>query len=193
MNIEIKGELINTKPGQEPGVLLKGASLNLLPNEYITSYASQVSEQLNSPWTNPKTPEEIEAAIRQARSAICLSRDLSTVFAFAKLEYLGVNDAKQVLYEFGSWVGGNGCGRAVYEGGRDLAAQNYPYARLIAFVRSGNLKAQRIITETGGIKVGYTPEGKHIYDITRRQQPTEIIRRSQGGVWTMERNQRHVI
>ena len=193
MSQEIKTQLVNSKPGQEPGVLIAGADINLLPKEMIASYSGQVSEQLNSPWTNPKTPSEIEAAIREARALICLTQDLRNVLAFAKLEYLGVNDAKQVLYEFGSWIGGNGYGRAVYEGGRDLSAEKYPYARLIAFVRPGNLKAQGIITETGGVKVGYTDTGKHIYDITRRQQPTQVIRMTEGGMWTLERNQRHVI
>ena len=192
MNIESKNQR-NAENGHKPGVLVMGADLTFFSNERLGSYALQVSEQLNSPWTNTKTPKEIETAIREARSAICLSDDYSQVLAFAKLEFYGVNGAKQILYEFGSWVGGNGYGREVYEGGRDLAAKKYPYARLIAFVRSGNIKAQRIITETGGVKVGHTPEGKHIYDITRRQQPTEIVRIGTGGIWTSERNRRHVI
>lgn len=193
MNLEIAGHSNNYNSGKEPGVLIMGAKVNLLPSEHISSYAVQVSEQLNSPWTKPKTPEEIEIAIRKARSVICLSSDYEKVLAFAKIEQYGVNDAKQIIYEFGSWIGGNGCGRAVYEGARDLAAEDFPFARLIAFVRSGNIKAQRIITETGGVKVGHAPEGKHIYDITRRQQPTEVIKISPGGIWTIERNQRHIV
>ena len=193
MNIENQDKSKNNKPVHKPGVLVMGADLNFFSNESLGSYAHQVSEHLNSPWTNPKTPKEIEIAIREARAVICLSEDYSQVLAFAKLEFYGVNDAKQVLYEFGSWIGGNGCGKEVYEGGRDLATEKYPYACLIAFVRSGNIKAQRIITETGGVKVGYTHEGKHVYDITRRQQPTETIRMSSGGVWIKERNNNYII
>lgn len=187
MNLEV-GHFNSSKPGQEPGLLFVGGNINTLPKERIASYSSQVSEQLNSPWTNPKTPAEIEKAIRDARAIICLTPDYEKVLAFAKLEYYGVNEAKQVLYEFGSWTGGNGCGKLVYEAGRDLSAETLPFARLIAFVRKGNLKAQKIITETGGVKVGYTPEGKHIYDITRRQHSTEVIRTSEGGIWVKQQN-----
>ena len=192
MNLENIGNINNAKSGQEPGVLLMGSNVNR-PGLDLKSYAAQVSEQLNSPWTKPKTPEEIENAMRGARAILCLSSDYKKVLAFAKLEYYGVNAAKQVIYEFGSWIGGNGFGRAVYEGGRDLGAEDYPFARLIAFVRSGNIKAQRIITETGGVKVGHTPEGKHVYDITRRQQPTETVIIGPGGMWTKERNFQHIV
>jgi RimJ/RimL family protein N-acetyltransferase len=198
MNFILGGEYEGKNPHHFDGEIIMGSSVNHLSLEKQKVYAEQVSDQLErySQWTKPRTPTELERDMREARAILCLNPLDQELLAFGKIEYYGVNETKQVLYEFGSWISfaGNGYGKQVLESGRDLSAERFPYARLIAIVRSVNLKAQNIITESGGVKVGYIgTEGKHVYDITRRQQPTEIIKMSQGGMWTSERNYRHVI
>lgn len=168
--------------------IVMGAAVNLLSINKQEFYAEKISARLSQypELTKPRIEAELLRDMREARAVLYLNPDNQDLFAFGKIEYYGVNEARQVLYEFGSWIcfRGNGYGRQVLEAARDLAAEQYPFARLIAIVRSCNLKAQDIITESGGSKVGYIEPGmKHIYDITRRQHPTEVIRMVQGGVW----------
>lgn len=179
-----------------PGKIIMGGEIDILSLGVRQEYASYISEELgkHQDKTKLRSSIELERDMREARAILCLHPETEQLLAFAKLEYFGINDAKQIIYEFGSWIGKNGYGRDVLEAGRDLAAQQFPYARLIAIVRPSNLKAQRIITESGGIKVGYLdPLVKHIYDITRRQQPTNVIKLGQGGIWINQQNQGHIL
>lgn len=188
----------NLQLSHTAGEIVTGEIVNLLPDELISAHAEQVSIQLDKypDLTKPRTAVELERDMREARAILCLEPHSQDLLAFGKIEYYGVNEARQVLYEFGSWVcfAGNGYGLQVLEAAKDLAAEQFPFARLIAIVRSSNLKAQNIITQSGGIKVGYIPpEMKHVYDITRRRQPLEIVKMGIGGIWTRERNNKHII
>jgi hypothetical protein len=179
------------------GEIIRGSEVASLPVSLQQKYIDQVVEKLSeSKWTKPQSVASIENAIRGARAIICHDLNAEELLAFGKLEYFGVNDAKQVIYEFGSWISfkGNGYGAQVLNAARDLAAEQFPYARLIAIVRPENLKAQNIITENDGHKVGYIGnEFKHVYDITRRQQPLNLVKTGPGGIWLTERNYQHII
>ncbi len=198
MSLTEEGQQKVFNQGHGAGKIVMGGKVNSFCDEQISAYANQVSLQLDKypDFTKPKTALEIDRDMREARAILCLDPLNHDLLAFGKVKYYGVNEAKQVLYEFGSWVcfKGNGFGLQVLEGARDLAAEQFPFARLIAIVRPSNLKAQNIITECDGVKVGYIPpEMKHVYDITRRQQPLEIVKMGVGGIWTKERNQRHIV
>lgn len=198
MNLVLNGEYDGLNPQHTEGKIVMGSAVNLFPQTLQEKFAGQVNMQLDKylDLTKPRTAAELERDMREARAILCLNPQNEEILAFGKIQYYGVNEAKQVLYEFGSWVcfAGNGYGKQVLEAARDLAAEQFPYARLIAVVRPSNLKAQKIITESGGMKVGYIPpEMKHIYDITRRQQPLEIVKMGVGGIWTKERNYQHIV
>lgn len=198
MNLILNGESEGLHLKHIEGKIVMGGAVNLIPLEQQKLYAEQISLQLAkySEWANPKTAEELEWEMREARTVLCLNPYNQELFAFGKVGYYGVNEVKQVLYEFGSWVclKGNGYGKQVLEAARDLSAEQFPYARLIAIVRPSNHKAQDTLAQSGGVKVGYLePEMKHVYDITRRQQPVEVIKMGSGGIWIWQQNQKHII
>lgn len=200
MNRKLNGEYQGLGPEFIKGEIIMGEAVGNLPKKLQGEYAELMSFELNQclELTKPRSREQWEKDMRDARAILCLNPENQDLLAFGKIEYFGrTTSPSQIFYEFGGWKKrkrGGPFGIQVLEGARDLAAEKFPYARLIAIVRAGNLNAQTIITENGGVKVGWiNPEKKHVYDITRRQQPLEIIKMNPGGVWSVERNYQHII
>ncbi len=173
------------------GRIVMGADATVLPHSLQERYAEQVAIKLaESPWTKPQSADHLLWTIRDARAVLCVHPESFDLLAFGKIELFPKPIMGGTIHEFGSWASfvGNGYGKQVLAGARDLAAQKYPYDRLIAVVRAENHKAQMIMEEIGGNKVAYlNPGGRHVYDITKRQPITHVVN-NMNLVWTIEPN-----
>ncbi|MBI2593860.1 hypothetical protein HYW44_04435 [Candidatus Daviesbacteria bacterium] len=169
----------------DPLVVL-GGSVRLLGEKRLEMYAGLVSEKLAH---HPNTmlqysPPEIFKAMIDRRSVVITNPRTGNLLAFAQVWKYGSNDGRDI-YEFGSWSAykddeyKNGNGRLALLAGPILVREIDPSAQAIAIVEKTNKKAQKIITDFGGIEIEgewspylRTVEGETAYmkkfDITMR-------------------------
>lgn len=136
--------------------IIMGEKILEIPWEKLNQYVSKVSKQLTLfPFTMLKfSPRQLRRSIKKGR--VILSLKKNKLVAFGQIWYYGKNPKGQKVYEFGSWLSfeKSGYGRAILLSAKDLIEEISPGAQLIAIVESNNLRAQKIIEDLGGVKIG---------------------------------------
>lgn len=178
--------------------VFRGKGVLWLPQQQQMSFAEQVSSRLaEKPNTMLQwTPEQLFLAMQEGRTALLTSStDTGQLLGFAQVweyqydlfRYIHAPEGnfrpgtKRKVLEVGSWLSmaprGSGMGFRVF-GEAIHAGQHYdPEALQIAIIEQGNDRAQKVMEDLGGVKIGQKPSPvlqdlaghparMYIYDVT---------------------------
>ena len=157
-------------------LILSGVDVCNLPATLLWSYCEKISKKLEGPNTISEQPDKLYQAMLEGRSIVAMDILTDEIYGFAQVKPASDESKKWI---FNSWTSfAPGVGKPILWGAALLVYYIDPEAQVIAKVREGNTKAQKAITETGGILISHEtseqrfnrysmkPIQKKVYDIS---------------------------
>lgn len=139
-------------------LIIWGNDVCNLPQALLYSYAEKISKKLEGPNTISEAPEKLYKAMLDGRSVIAMDVFNNELYGFAQVKQV----ANSQRWIFNSWTSfAPNIGKPLVWAAAVMVYDIDTQSKLIAKVREGNTKAQKAITETGGVLNGQEASEQH--------------------------------
>ena len=152
---------MNERPNQDlsNSLILRGDDVCLLPSTLLRSYCEKISNKLKSPNTISEPPDKLYEAMLDGRTVVATDILTNEIYGFAQVKPTIDSQKKLIVNSWTSFAPLTG--NPVLWSVAALAHDLDPEAQVIAKVREGNTKAQKTITEAGGVLIGHETSEQH--------------------------------
>ena len=138
-------------------LILSGVDVCNLPATLLQSYSEKISIKLEGPNTISEPPQNLYESMLRGRAVVSMDIFTNQLFGFAQLKQN--SDKEWELRSLTSFT--TGAARGVLFNGAAWVYNRDSDSKVIAKVRKDNAKAQRVITETGGVLIGSETSAQH--------------------------------